>query len=382
MLLWYSLCQMYKRYRTTVLTIVMLAIGFAVIYYAMLEYAFYQYPKTQAKRLCAYDIASVYMMNYQIFYAPIGGDELSEILAFNASLDAVSGVQAHGTFFWEESFGADNKMYIQHDITSLCSLDNIDGHAVNYDTGDSDYGFAVVGYGLAGKYPVGSIYSDAYGGKYIITDILQKNSCWIPASNIGNEKINLNDALILDYDYLLSRDIMMLINGLTSYYIVSDGNVDFEKLLSDAADAGLHFYGVYNIEDKYDRDIMNNMQEDGETYYFPMILYIAAIITLIMSALISLYVNKRDMGIMLANGITMRQLIAMVFLQNIIKILVSAAISSAIWGYYSTKLTGAMRELVTDLIPEFIALLVFSAFVTSIIPIRYIRKKRPYELMR
>ncbi len=382
MLLWYSLCQMYKRYRMTVLTIVMSAIGFAVIYYAMLIYAFYQYPKTQAKRLMAYDLDSVHMMAYQMLYAPIGHEELTEILAFDASLDAVNGVNAHGVFAFEEGFGSDNKMYIQRDITSLCSLSNTDGHAVNYDTGESDYGFAVVGYELADTYPVGSLYSDENGVKYIVTDILQKNSYWIPARDIGDARIDLNDAIILDYDYVLSKDITMLYNGLTSYYIVADSSVDFDRLLSDAAGRGLHFYGIYNVEDKYDREIVDSMRENGETYYFPIILYIAAIVTMIMSSLIAIYINKKDMGIMLANGITMRQLIAMIFVQNIIKIVIAAFISFAIWIYYSAKLSGAMEELAVDLIPAFIALLVISIFVTSIIPVQYIRKKRPYELMR
>ena len=141
MVFWYSICQLYKKRKITILTIVMSAMGFAVIYYAMINYAFYQYPKKQAEKLVSYDIQNVYMLAYQVLYVPIGNEELQHILSFDHSLDNVEDVMSHGMFFLENSYdGGENKFYMQKSISSLCNLYNTDGIMIDYDVNKSEYG--------------------------------------------------------------------------------------------------------------------------------------------------------------------------------------------------------------------------------------------------
>ena len=382
MVFWYSICQLYKKRKITILTIVMSAMGFAVIYYAMINYAFYQYPKKQAAKLVSYDIQNVYMLAYQVLYVPIGNEELQHILSFDHSLDNVEDVMSHGMFFLENSYdGGENKFYMQKSISSLCNLYNTDGIMIDYDVNKSEYGFAVAGYNYAMEYPVGSVYEDDYGIKYVITDHLKKNSHYIPDDNIGNAGINLDDVIILDYDYALSQNITLLYNGLTSYYIVTDNKLAVDELIDEANGKGLHIYGINNIEDKYNRDIKDYMWANGESYYFPLILYIASMISLLMSSMISVYVNKKDMGIMLVNGISKRQLIAMISLQNAIRIAAFVVIAVFIWIYFGSRLTGAMKELTTKLIPWASIVPIVSYLLINVLSINMIRDKKAYELL-
>lgn len=382
MILWYSICQLYKRRKITILTIIMSAIGLAVIYFAMINYEFYQYPKKQAEKLISYDIENVYRLSYQMLYVPIGGNELEQILEFDNSLEDIDGVSLHGMFFVENNDVENNKFYIQRSLIKLCDLRNIDGKKLNYDVGDGEYGFAVLGYNYANQYPVGSVFDNKDGNKYIVTDYLQKNSAFIPDDDIGDSSINLDDVIILDYDYALSKNISMLYNGLNSYYIVMEDGSILDDAVSKANEEGLHIYGIYNIEDKYDREIKNYMWANGESYYFPIILYVAAMISLLMSSLISLYTNKKDMGIMLANGISKRQLVAMISVQNAIKVTIAAMIAVFLWWYFYFDLTGAMSKLVIELIPWGIIVVLVSYLVINIISVMVIRDKKPYELLR
>ena len=187
--------------------------------------------------------------------------------------------------------------------------------------------------------------------------------------------------IILDYDYALSQNITLLYNGLTSYYIVTDNKLAVDELIDEANGKGLHIYGINNIEDKYNRDIKDYMWANGENYYFPLILYIASMISLLMSSMISVYVNKKDMGIMLVNGISKRQLIAMISLQNAIRIAASVVIAVFIWIYFGSRLTGAMKELTTKLIPWASIVPIVSYLLINELSINMIRDKKAYELL-
>ena len=381
-ILWYTICQMYKKKWATLITTIMLGIGFAVMYYAMLIYAFFHYQEIQAKKLLSYDIEDTFFIRHSTIYSSLSNEELENIIGFIEEVDDLDGIDAHGMFYVMENYEADTQeFFISENLTSLCELNNIYDEKVSFVSGDKEYGYAAVGYNLSDDYPIGSIYVSSDGTKkYIITDILKKGTEWIPERN-GDSVIKLDNMIMLDLDYnsTVSLDIL---NGLESWYFVSDDKTTRQEILRLANEYDVELYGVYNVKDRYEKYSELSMDSYGEMYFFPFFIYVAAVVSIIISTMTVIYTEHIDLGIFLANGFSKIELMIIMILQGVIKCLFATLVSVMIWLINLKKMAGAFAVLAIELMPIYVLLSLLTIVFVSIIPVCYIKNKKNVELLK
>lgn len=328
---WYAICQIYKKKVTSLLTVLMLAVTISVIFYTVLIQKSNTYNLQQSEKLLADDAGNVYKLEYRIMMAPLLADEVSTLTAFYNELSGWEELSKCGMYTdnYNDKLGV-NELYVQKRLTGLCWLKNVSGASVEFDS-EGEYGTAYVGCELAEAYPKGSVYEAATGKRYRIKDVLGNNSKWIPRQS-NDVPIDLDACILLDYDCLLEDQPFEIGNGVGCYYYTTEDENVHDKIMKLAEQYGLEFYGVYNLKEQYrylERDILRS---NVELVLMPVVMYIAAVITIILISVKALSDNRLDYGIMLANGMTKRQIASIIIVESVFEMVTAGLVAALYWS--------------------------------------------------
>ncbi len=328
---WYAICQIYKKKVTSLLTVLMLAVTISVIFYTVLIQKSNTYNLRQSEKLLADDAGNVYKLEYRIMIAPLLADEVSTLTAFYNELSRWDELSKCGMYAdnYNDKLGVD-ELYVQKRLTGLCRLKTVSGASVEFDS-EGEYGTAYVGCELADAYPKGSVYEAATGKRYRIKDVLGSNSKWLSMQS-GEAPIDLDDFILLDYDCLLEEQPFEIGNGVWHYYYTTEDENVHDKIMKLAEQYDLDFYGAYNMKEQYrylERDILRS---NVELVLMPVVMYIAAVITIILISVKALADNRSDYGIMLANGMTKRQIASIIIVESVFKMVAAGLVAALYWS--------------------------------------------------
>lgn len=375
----YAMGQYFKKLKISLLTTFMMAIAIGVMFYSFIIYGFYHYPESLAEGLLQDKPENVYYLQYHMLFAPVSNDELNRLYDFYNNMGSIEGLEKFGMYAFLPNYDFD-EMYIQKNISALCCVEDINGAGIEFKDNEK-YGEAYVGYSVSNRYPVGSIYTDSLGEQYIIKNVLKKDSKWL-FENKGDSSIELNNSVLLDYDYLLKKNVTNMYNGMNSfYYVTKDKNVS-GKVMRMAEEYGLDFNDTYDLKNDFHIYAQKSMRDNGEAYFFPIIVYMAAVIAIGMSSMLSLYNSMTDYGIMLANGFTRHQIIGIVITENTYKCLLGGIIAFVYWMRNHNKFIGAFHEAMLTYIPHMVVFCILSIVTISILPIIVFNKWKLYELVK
>lgn len=378
---WYAICQIYKKRATSLLTTLMLAVTISVIFYTFLGQNFQEYPLRQASELLADDASCVYKLEYHMMIAPVLPEELSELAAFYDKLNELDELQKCGMYSdnYNYEMGVD-ELYVQEGLSGLCRLKTVSGAPVELGTVEG-YGTAYVGCELADIYPKGSVYETATGERYIIKDVLQKNARWLPCVP-GQEVKDIDTSVLLDYDYLMEYQPGAMFNGISCYYYVTGDESAHSRIVQLAGQYGLEFYGAFDLESKYNRLKRDIIRDNVESVLMPVVMYIAAVMTIILVAVKSLADNRSDYGIMLANGMTKRQITAIVITESVCKMVAAGLIAALYWSINIEKQGVFFSEhVIVSSVVATVWVCIATLLLANIVPFLLVRRYRLSDML-
>lgn len=328
---WYAICQIYKKKVTSLLTVLMLAVTISVIFYTVLIQKSNTYNLRQSEKLLADDAGNVYKLEYRIMMAPLLADEVSALTAFYNELSGWKELSQCGMYTdnYNDKLDVD-ELYVQKRLTGLCRLKTVSGASVEFDS-EGEYGTAYVGCELADAYPKGSVYEAATGKRYRIKDVLGSNSKWLPRQS-NDAPIDLDDFILLDYDCLLEEQPFEIGNGVWCYYYTTEDENVHDKIMKLAEQYDLDFYGAFNLKDQYRNMRRELLRGNVELVLMPVVMYVAAVITVILISVKALADNSSDYGIMLANGMTKRQIASIIIVESVFKMVAAGLVTALYWS--------------------------------------------------
>lgn len=377
---WRAVCQIYKRKIFSLMTVLMMTVAVAVMFYSFVLYSFSHYPLHQAKRVLNDDVRDVYKLEYRTVLASVPEEELLELCMFFDEMDEMKEIDKCGMYAMSYNYTEDiQELFVQRNITALCKLQTDQGQTVSMSKEEA-YGSAYVGSELANRYPKGSIYITEDGMKYMILDVLDKDAKWL-FEEPGASVIDLDKAVMLDYDYLLGKDLDYVKNGINNYYFVAE-EADVPDIVMRLAEKHrLNFYGISDLKNSYLSYIKSDVLAGGESYYFPILLYAASMIAIMMAAATAFLSNKEDYGIMLVNGMTKRQVMAVIILENLFKMLAACAVAAAYWFFNINKLDSTYHMVMSDGAVRTAFLCIGTVVLISVMPVMFIKRYRINDML-
>jgi hypothetical protein len=222
---------------------------------------------------------------------------------------------------------------------------------------------------------------------YRVNSILSADRRFISDDYIhsAGKIINLDDYIIMDFDYLIEHQPEFILNAINNFYIIlspdSDINMMCDEIEKLALEYEIDIYGINSMEVLFEHSARNAAYDAGERYLMPVVMLLCSLIAMAIATLISMRTNRRDMGIMLANGMT-RIDIAMIFIfENIFKIVVAYIISLVFWNVSTDSLVLNRYELQQVILPLFSIVVIFVAVISSLTPLVYMKNKIPCRLI-
>ncbi len=323
MCLWYALCQLYKNKIQTVITTVMITLSFIVITYSGITYLQFRGNEWKAGEVVEGDFKNIYHINL-INYLAAGGNENYLLNELYQWMQEQPELKWCGLYYYYEE---EKIMYASGQILKMCGIE----------VEHTEEKCAWVGYDRQTDIPVGSKFEDA-GIEFEVVSCLDKNSRFI-GSNFDSGLavlISLDDYVIVDLDVVIKEHPFVIGNGIVNnlYYEVkedSDGDF-FEKKIRDKADElGLDIYGINNLKYLFEANARDAMEMAGERYLMPLVLTLCACVALCVCSMQSYQINRHDSSVMLACGMTRRDISGIYMCENLIKILSGYSLSLMYW---------------------------------------------------
>ena len=178
-------------------------------------------------------------------------------------------------------------------------------------------------------------------------------------------------------------------SALNNIYFVIEEDADINQIknyvFALAKEHELDLYGITSMEEMFEKLSKSAFEDAGGRYLMPLIMLLCSGIAITVSIIYSMQSSRKDMGIMLSNGMTRMDLTWIFIFETIIKGIL-AFIFSII--YILIKLNTLdkaseynQKELYHTLLPVYILFfLCITAFVSAI-PFLYMRKQLPKDMI-
>ncbi len=322
--MWYAMAQLMKNKITAIITTAMTALGFILVGYAWITFAHFHNAELVAKKTTAYDAETIYNINF-FKYIYAYREEMEQLRELYHYIKELPDVSFCGLYFYTE-----NELFITPELGMLCGLPLVP---------DENENSAWAGVNLADTYPIGTTKTDTLlVCNYTVQDVLPAGSVFWGSQFIasGGSLVNLDDYIVMDIDKLLETNNAYITNGIINdfYFRVADlDNIENVKrdIRNKAEELGLDIHGINSLDALFERQAREAMDEAGENYYMPLVLFICSCIGMLLATLISYKVNRHDTNIMLMNGFTRRQISRIFLFENAYKSIAAFGIMLGYW---------------------------------------------------
>lgn len=281
-----------------------------------------------------------------------------------------------GSYWVTENEDGSNMFFVSQSLLDCGRMGELTSNMLAVDTNTGYQGMAV-GYDIADQYPLGSLYEDS-GVTYEVRYIMPKGSKWI--SEIGdsdNTYIDLDNMLIACNDYLFDMNSMYMINGLTSVLVAANNEVsasEIEKIVEDASSKyNIEVYNITSLSDIVTWDI-KHMRELPEELYIAFFLFLCIITAFFVVIIVLMYLDRRNIGILLTNGYSRREICMLYSVKSTMGLLVSYLISLWIWNIINATYFDYITPINWVFIPITLVIFILILLISCIITCRYIRE--------
>lgn len=258
----------------------------------------------------------------------------------------------------------------------------------------------LAGYNLKEFVPIGTVltYENQYinkPSKYQVVGIMEKNTKWLGDTfMVESPPINIDGYLVMPYvkDEKEVDMLTTLVSLSTASYLI-DNKEDYSILkqkISDKAeelDLNIEQTPLDEVYSNYIRLLQECIGMDG---FISVIFIIAATISIIAAMLSSIIYRKREFGIKIVTGFTIKDIQKIIVLEISIITIISFAISYVICLYNTHNVT--IASLTNEIgkyrffrgyglwyIP---IIIILAILLSSILPIIKIKKLQPIELLK
>jgi len=405
---WFAFNNITQHFKKFLLSIVMLAVSLCLISIVFLLYKNEDYTANIADHILARGLANTGNIYFDPF-AAMGVDLAQmELDIYNSDkIDSVGSIDANGVFSpdnleifsdlheiqfsgWNEDnqhmeHGYVTVIWMRPTLFRLCGLKLDEGDFLTEEQLMDDNAYIYLGSNFKGKIEVGKVYEDN-GYKYIVAGIFRKGSLFLEA-NIDNNLSYPDLRMALDLE---NQVILTCASGGPIYFSTAEGT-SFDEAREE----------IRNITNKYQVDaVIQSLSEiygAGVQEKSIMISYITRIFiivcfsaVLIISCLqiVAILNERKAYGILYSIGASPRDIYAIIFWENLLKLIISFLMSAAgvIWissQMFDRMLKVAMKEIVlVSVLPKVFFGSVIILTIASILPVIVIRKMTPSKLMR
>lgn len=382
----YSIFQLYKRKQITIITIVMVIISFCVMEYTIYDYFAIRAGKYYAKDIIPYEDDEVYRIDVGKYMTSLSEEVFEGIYCLYNEIKCVDGVLHCG--FYGTNYNEDEEegvICVYGDILELFDVKLESDRQADIDA-ESGIGCVWVGSELSDIYSVGDEYIFDMSTRCKVQGILPPNKRILDTSFYMYGRIlDIDNMIVVQMDEIPDSEFY-LPTCLDDFYFCIDKNTDIVKIKTEIYDIGQK-YGIdireiFSMEEMYSILVKELVAESGERYLLPLVMLIASVMGLIIATMISIKTNKRDSGIMIANGMTINEVSGIYIFENIIKIVIGVIISY----FYCVKLlkedgeTGYMDILKLARM-TYAVIVILITIISNVTVVKYFRNKMPCELI-
>ena len=221
--------------------------------------------------------------------------------------------------------------------------------------------------------------------KYEVVGFLEEDSLW-PIHGVSqiayDELRNLDYCLVLDMSYFADEWMLSTINS--KFFVIEDEENRIEIINSAQSLARELELDVSLISVKQSMEDIENDESVALKMYMKLLIFMIfiCIITAMASSLISILTQKRKLGIWLANGVLPKDIYSFIFIEQFIRVILSAGIAYSLGMWYGLSFNNIYQEVHSSKTLGAIVLLAFVTYVfTTSMPCLYLRKQKPVELM-
>lgn len=285
--------------------------------------------------------------------------------------------------FYEDSKEAD-VLFLDNQLLDICQLLDVNQKKISLKE-DEEYTEMAVGYERQKEIPVGTRLYDMFTGrKYKVTQVLKKGSAFIP----GSLFFSMESELSLDDLFVTLPNDRWIKGGYSSVYQVYKNNIYYiadEKeecqYLAEQVEKTAKDFGQW-VEVKSFPRLVREYRETEQRERVPMLVFVLillflSIMNIFLSTLISILSPKKELGIMLACGITKKEIYRILFVENLLRFLTAFCPAYALMCFYHSRGIENNMSVVIRILPLLAAILVVLLLAAAVLPILFFRKKYP-----
>lgn len=372
--IWYAICDLFNKRILTVVTIAMFVVSFAVAEKSGLFYLTYNYNKLQAKDVVTTSFEKTYKINISKYSTGFCSEnDRDNIISFMNEIDKLECVSFSGMYYERTEEIQNPILYANRKMLTMCGI---------LDEESSDFVC------LAGKntgYKQGDIFMPYEGHpeySFAVTGMTKENKKFIASYyfDTSGQMLELDDYMIVSLENVLEIDPWYIVNGLKNIYLGAKEGYSSEYIVCEiekiAQKCNIDLYGVKSLNESFKEFANYAMENAGVNYMIPLALIICSVITMIVGSVYSVRLNKKDYGIMLANGMTHVDINRISTLAVEIKIIISFVIASTYicWNAGITDEDGNGTLMFKILLPVYILFLLIISVIVNGITVAIVNK--------
>lgn len=366
---------------------IILVISFLVIDYSLIVFGSVFVRGKVVSKIVKNDTETVYFLNLEK-YKLLSGDTPDRLVALLNNIGEIQGIDSYGTYWNGESFYIDDKEYsavvVSESLLDLCKIDGLTENMLKRQEA-TEYIGIILGYEVGKQYPEGTVIKSSDSmNNYIVTKVLPKGSKWLDTDIRNGIYIDLDCQVLVGAENFFSDNTIFVGNGLNNFcYRVSEqANADKVKkqVMKCADDLGIEIYSIHNLDEKVDWG-WKELGDGQEELYLSVFLIFTATLAMLVASLITIFVRKKDIGVLYVNGYSKENIMFMYVIENIIKVMVAFGVAGAYWSVQQYTIFGWSVSIMWLLIPWSLLVSMLLILLGSIIPLLQIRKMQPVELI-
>ncbi|MBD5544995.1 MAG: ABC transporter permease [Lachnospiraceae bacterium] len=287
------------------------------------------------------------------------------------------------TEFYKDSKEAD-VLFLDNQLVDICRLSDVNQMKIDLKE-DEEYTDMAVGYERQKELPVGTKLYDMFTGrKYKVTQVLKKGSTFLPGDLFSSmePELSLDDSLVT-----LPND-RWIKGGYSSAYQVYRNNIYYIaeekeecKHLAEQVEKTARDFGQW-VKVKSFSQLVEEYRKIQQSERVPMLVFVLillflSIMNIFLSTLISLLSQKKELGIMLACGITKKEIYRILFVENLLRFLTAFCPAYALMCFYHSRGLANNMALVVKILPFLLVIAAVLMLITAMLPVLFFRKKYP-----
>lgn len=366
------------------ITVAMLTISFIVVANAGVIYFIYHYAEFKARDIITCEYDAVYNLNLSKYNMGFCSDEDTDRLVdFYYDIGNIDGIEYFGAFNEVIYEDYDIKaLFISGDLLKMCGIGDVFSKKGRVN--------AIIGADCRSGYEaeckkmldlpitVSGVIKDAY----FIGDAYFSGTKYATL-------LDLNEYILVSLDDSIACFHWYILSALNNIYFVVEENADINRIKNDvfalAKEHELDLYGITSMEEMFENLSRAAFEDAGGRYFMPLIMLLCAGIAMTVSIIYSMQSSRRDMGIMLSNGMTRMDLTWIFIFETIIKSIL-AFIFSIIYVFIKLNITDKnseynQMELYHTMLPVYVLFFVCITALINIIPFLYMRKQLPKDMI-